>query len=170
MEVTPSEPTPADIFAATLKASFAPLVALQRDIRLLTQGISEFRQDLLASLAQTSQILNEGLKASSEAISSVQDALKQGAKLTLDFDRIMTDIKIDKKFTAEQTAAAQERIQSLAQSTGRTSGEIAQIIKTNIEKMGEDFLKPAKGASQLEVVENHAVLYCLVGDSCRVLK
>ncbi len=152
MEVKPSEPASMDIFAATLKASFAPLVALQRDIQQLTQGIAEFRQDLLASLAQTSQILNEGLKASSGAISSVQDALKQGTKLTLDFDRIMTDIKIDTKYTAEQTTAAQERIHSLAQSTGRTSGEIAQIIKKNIDKMGEDFLKAAKGASLLERV------------------
>ncbi|KJV07234.1 hypothetical protein VZ95_20155, partial [Elstera litoralis] len=139
-----------DIFAATLKASLAPLGALRRDIQRLTQGIAEFRQDLLASLGQTSQILNEVLKASPEANGSVQDVLKRGAKLTLDFDRIMTDLKIDMKYTAEQAAAAQERIQSLAQSTGRTSGEIAQIIKTNIEKMGEDFLTAAKGASQLE--------------------
>lgn len=152
MEVEPSEPASMDIFAATLKDSLAPLGALRRDIQQLTQGIAEFRQDLLASLAQTSQILNEGLKASSEAISSVQDALKRGAKLTLDFDRIMTDLKIDKKFRPEQSAAAQDRIHSLAQSTGRTIGEIAQIIKANIDKMGEDFLKAAKGASLLERV------------------
>jgi hypothetical protein len=67
------------------------------------------------------------------------------------------------------TAAAQDRIHSLAQSTGRTSGEIAQIIKANIDKMGEDFLKAAKGTSLLEVVENHGLLYCLVGDSLRIL-
>jgi ABC-type transporter Mla subunit MlaD len=136
MELMSSEPTSADILAAALKTSFAPLIAFQRDIQRLTQGIGEFRQDLKASLGQTSQILNEGLKASSEAISSVQDALKRGAKLTLDFDRIMTDLKIDKKFTPEQSAAAQDRIHSLAQSTGRTSGEIAQIIKTNSARRG----------------------------------
>ncbi|WP_395832337.1 hypothetical protein [Elstera sp.] len=156
MELMSSESTSADILAAALKTSFAPLIGFQRDIQRLTQGIAEFRQDLKASLGQTSQILNEGLKVSSEVISNLRDVLKEGGKLTLDFDRIMTDIKIDRNYTAAQTATVQERINNLAQSTGRTNGEIAQIIKANLDKMGDGFLEAVRGESVLEKMASNA--------------